>query len=293
MRLAQLQHSLARTAQLRFLGLSRDAITTRVRRGTLTPIHRGVYLIGTAVIADLQRCAAAVLATGPASLLSNRAAAFLWGWLTLGREPIAITLAGAHLRQRPGIRLHFADRCDRRDLRRRDLLPLTSPPLTLLGLAESESEEDLSDAVNEARKRRHVRREELLTLRDRLPRRPGWRALRPFLAHGNDDYSRSPAENRLEGLITAAALPAPRRNVRVHGHELDFYWPDLRLNVEVDGYEWHSARGSLNADRERDAELASRGVWVVRFTGDQVHHQRERTLSRLAAAIAIAEGRRT
>lgn len=106
-----------------------------------------------------------------------------------------------------------------------------------------------------------------------------------------DDFSRSDAEAALLHLIRRASLETPRRNVRVHGHELDFFWPDLGLNVELDGYRWHSARHSLNGDRDRDTHLASCGIQVIRFTRDQLKFRPEQALARLAAAIALASAR--
>lgn len=292
-RLAALQGSLIRTEQLHFLGLSCGAIATRVRRGTLRSVHRGVHLAGGAPITDIQRCVAAVLACGPLSLLSHRAAAFLWGLLELGDGDIDLIVAGTRRNARPGIRRHSGVHLDLRDRRRRGIVPLVSPPLTLLCLAESVGAVELASAVNAARQHRLATRAEMLRLRERTPGRRGWAALRPFLDQGNDDFSRSLAEDALATLIDEAGLPAPRRNVRMHKHELDFFWPDLALNVEVDGYEWHSERSRLNADRERDGDLASRGIWVLRFTGGQVRSEPEKTIARLAAAVTVAAGRRT
>jgi very-short-patch-repair endonuclease len=51
---------------------------------------------------------------------------------------------------------------------------------------------------------------------------------------------------------------------------VDFLWPDSRLIVEVDGYEFHGARASFESDRARDAELTLQGYRVLRFTYRQV-----------------------
>lgn len=107
----------------------------------------------------------------------------------------------------------------------------------------------------------------------------------------DDGFSRSEAEVAMKRLLALAGLPKPCRNLRVHGHELDFWWPDLRLNVEIDGYAWHSARNDLNRDRDRDMDLASKGIQVVRVTRDQLKHQPELVIARLAAAMALAAGR--
>jgi very-short-patch-repair endonuclease len=71
-------------------------------------------------------------------------------------------------------------------------------------------------------------------------------------------------------------------NVRVGRFVVDFLWPQVRLIVEVDGYEFHGARTSFEADRERDAELMRRGYRVLRFTYRQVTQQP----SRVAAAVS-------
>lgn len=284
-----LQHCLITTEQLHFLGLGKEAAALRVRRGALSRVHRGVYLVGPAPITDASRLAAAVLACGPPAVISHRGAAFIWGLLPLDPHLVDITLVGIRRPGRPGIRIHHAKSLNRLDLRRRELIPVTSPSLTLLAIAESEDGNVLEQALNSARQMKLVRRGDLHLLRKRTPGRQGWGPLGGLLARDDsDDFSRSKVEAALLRLIRRASLPAPRRNVRIHGHELDFFWPGLRLNVEVDGYEWHSARHRLNSDRDRDTHLASCGIQVVRFTRDQVRFRPEQVLARLAAALALA-----
>lgn len=83
-----------------------------------------------------------------------------------------------------------------------------------------------------------------------------------------------------------AQLPAPRTNVRVHGHELDAYWPDQRLGVEVDGYAVHATRAVFERDRQRDQELMGRGIRVARVMRRQLRDEPEAVVARLAAALA-------
>ena len=114
--------------------------------------------------------------------------------------------------------------------------------------------------------------------------------MRRILAASGGDFSRQAAEKVLRALIRDAGLPKPRQNVAVHGHELDFFWPELRLNVEMDGYRWHSTRARLNRDRRRDAGLTARGITVLRLAYDQLEEPR-RLVAQLAAAIALAGAR--
>ena len=55
-------------------------------------------------------------------------------------------------------------------------------------------------------------------------------------------------------------------NQRVHGYEVDFHWPEARLVVELDGYEYHGTRQAFEDDRARDAALTAAGWRVIRVT---------------------------
>jgi very-short-patch-repair endonuclease len=143
------------------------------------------------------------------------------------------------------------------------------------------------EALNEALLHRLTSEAEMRALLDRRSGHPGSGVMRRILAEGGGDFSRQAGEKALRALIRDAGLPKPRRNVGAHGHELDFFWPELRLNVEMDGYRWHSTRARLNRDRRRDAELTARGITVLRFAYDQLEEP-QRVVAQLAAAIALA-----
>lgn len=284
--LAGRQHGVVSTRQLHGLGLTGDAIRHRVRTGLLTRIHRGVYAVGNSALPMHGRMAAALLACGPGSILSHGSAAVLWRLLDHLRGPIDVSTPHRRARRRPGIRTHQSRAIVEADRRRREGLPVTSPSLTILDLAAVDAGL-AATALNEALLHRLTSQNEMSTLLGRRNGHAGIGVMRRLLAPGTDDFSRQEAEKALLRLIRKADLPAPRRNLRIHGHELDFCWPELRLNVEVDGYRWHSTRQRLNRDRERDAELTTRGIRVLRLSYDQLRRP-ERTIAHLAAAIAIA-----
>ncbi|HSR95233.1 MAG TPA: type IV toxin-antitoxin system AbiEi family antitoxin domain-containing protein, partial [Solirubrobacterales bacterium] len=76
--LAARQHGVvARQQLLAFAGTG--AIASRVRRGNLHRLHRGVYAVGHPILGVHGRWKAATLAVGPHSVLSHRSAAHLWG----------------------------------------------------------------------------------------------------------------------------------------------------------------------------------------------------------------------
>jgi very-short-patch-repair endonuclease len=90
-------------------------------------------------------------------------------------------------------------------------------------------------------------------------------------------------------LIRRAGLPLPETNVRIGPHEVDFLWRDQSVVLEVDGFRYHSSRAAFERDRLRDAELAARGLRVVRVTWRQIVDAPEAVAARLAAVLAIAD----
>jgi very-short-patch-repair endonuclease len=284
--LAARQHGVVSSKQLHAAGWTPAQVKTSVRAGWLTAIHRGVYAVGSPVLSIRGRLAAAVLACGAAAVVSHRSAAVLWQLLEWVDRPVDITVAGRNVRTRTGILVHRVGRLRLQDQRQRHGLPVTSPSLTVLDLAATEPDA-AEEAWNEALLRRLSSEEEMAALLAVLGSRPGARVMRRILAASGGDFSRQAAEKALRALIRDAGLPKPRRNVGVHGHELDFFWPELRLNVEMDGYRWHSTRARLNRDRRRDAELTARGIKVLRISYDQLEEPR-RLVAQLAAAIALA-----
>jgi very-short-patch-repair endonuclease len=289
-RVASEQHGLVTTAQLRFLGLTLDAISYRVAMGRLHARHRGVYLVGHEAIPPLAPFAAAVLACGPGSVISHRSAASIWKLLLVG--DLVHVLSLAQRRNRAGIRAHRTGHLERWEIQSFERIPVTSPVRTIVDLAETESLADVESALNAGRGRRLFTQRDFQSTIDRAAGRHSFGYLSALMERETGgDFSRSVAEDLLARYILAARLPSPRRNFRAYGFELDFYWPELMLDVEVDGVTWHSTRDQVNRDHERDVKLVAAGVQVLRFTWDQLQREAE-TIARLAAAITIAEQRR-
>ena len=67
---------------------------------------------------------------------------------------------------------------------------------------------------------------------------------------------------------------------------LDFYCPDERLAIELDGGQHFEARGQAY-DRHRDEFLAARRITVMRFPCDQVFTEIDGVLMAIAFALGI------
>lgn len=234
----------------------------------------------------LAREMAAVLACGEDTAISHRSAAELWHLLEPRHGPIHVTIPKNSRRARAGLVVHATTQLPATDLRRLRGLPVTSPWRTLVDLAETGSNRELERATHEALTRRLLSARRLLAELDRYRGRRGLTRLRALLEDGAPRaITRSEAEERFLALVRAAGLPAPEVNVRVHGHEVDFFWRDQGLVVEVDGFQFHSTREAFERDRRRDAVLQGSGLRVLRVTWRQVVEAPYVTLANLVRAL--------
>lgn len=287
--MAARQHGVVARRQLLEAGVSAQQIKVRLRGGRLHEVHRGVYLVGHVVPPPYAREQAALLACGPAAVLSHRSAAALWGLLSYPpTAPVRLTLPPGRSADRPGLAIHRL--ClEGRDTRRRHGLPLTSPPRTILDLAAELARAALERLVAEAAYRRLAGEGELRDQLARNPRKHGAPALRAVLdLPGGPRRTRSPAERAMLRLLRRAGFNGYETNARIGGYEVDILWRDLQLAVEVDGYEAHSGRVAFERDRLKIATLKARGVDVMPVTGRQIRDDPDGVAARLRRAVAAA-----
>jgi len=149
-----------------------------------------------------------------------------------------------------------------------DAIPVTSVARTIVDLADVLSERRLADAVHEAEVLRLFDLEGVEQTLARVGGRRGRHRLRRVLADWIDDptFTRNKAERRLLQLSRTHHLPTPQVNVWIAGHEVDFFWPQADVAVEFDGAATHYTRRAFHRDRERDRQLATQGIHVVRVT---------------------------
>jgi very-short-patch-repair endonuclease len=275
--LAREQHGLVHVRQLRMLRLDTRAIRRRVARGWLIERVGGVFQVGP-IAGQCAAEMAALLRYGPGSTLSDHSAAARWE-LRARPELVHLTVRSGAATQ-PGVLLH------RRRLQPEDRtvhkgLRITTPARTIADLSPSVPAVELQRLIEEVQLKRLATRTRLEAY---APGRPALRAA--LAAHDEPRLTRSEAERRLLELIRAAGLPPPRTNTRVLGLEVDMLWPEQRLIVEVDGYEFHGSRPAFERDRRRDARLLAAGYRVMRVTWRQLVEEPERVIAVIAAALA-------
>jgi predicted transcriptional regulator of viral defense system len=241
-RLAAQQHGVVTRAQLIRLGLSSRQIDHRLATGRLHRLHRGVYLVGHSVPPPFALEMAAVLAFDGRAVLSHRSAAKLWELLAYEGE-VEVTVVGRGIRQRPGMRVHVVRSLDRRDVTKRRGIPITTPPRTVLDLAETASEREVDRAFEEGRISRRVSRRQLEQLLARSPGRHGAAVIGGLLESENEPRrTKSELEQMMLAIVDSANLPHPEVNAMVGPHEVDLVWRREKVAVEVDSWRFHRTR---------------------------------------------------
>lgn len=284
--LVRKQHGVVTRSQLLELGLASRSIEHRLAKGRLHPLWRGVYAVGRPEVSQNGRWMGAVLASGPAALLSHRSAAALWGIAPIPSGK-AIEVTAGTWRHRPGIRAHR--RSDLGPEHRREVagIPVTDPVSTLVDFASSSRDWQVERAISEADRIDLVDPEELRRAVAALGPRSGIARMKRVLSL--DAFTDTGLERRFLGIVQAGGLPLPETQVVLRGYRVDFYWPDLGLVVETDGWRHHRTSGEQSTDRRRDQTHMTSGLTTVRFGEDQVRYEPEYVRRILAAVIARLE----
>jgi len=275
--------------QLAAAGIPQSTITRWAKSGRIRRRHSGVFVVGPDVLIPLAEETAALLAVRAGAVLSNHTAAILGGLRPEGTGDglIHVTVHGASVEDPEGVRVHRSTVLRAADVRVYEGLPLTSPARTLLDLAAFLDRRDLERALDQMLIQHlaglaHVR--ELLT---RAGRHAGRAGLQEIVdAYTGSTFTRSEAEEQFLDLIRRAKLPRPLVNAKHLGYEIDFFWPDHGVAVEIDGFAYHSTRDRFEEDRRRDQRLRRARITVIRITWRQLTREPEAVLVDVATALA-------
>jgi hypothetical protein len=283
-RIAERQHGNITRAQLDAIGLTRNEIDERRDQGWLIRRHIGVYAVGHVPRTRESRWLAAVLALGAGAVLSHVAAGVLWRMLpgTAITEVTVPTTAGRP--RRDGIVVHRQG-LPATHKTTHSGIPVTTPIRTLLDLAAVFSAGTMAKCFEQAQVRLHVPPAPLAAEVISRPRHRGNAKLRRILEGAVDPAEvRSVLELRFLRLCLAYGIPRPHVNVPIGAWTPDFVWPDRRLIVETDGYEFHRTAAAKRRDATKDEHFRGDGFTVVRLTWADVAERPARTAAALLAA---------
>ena len=284
--IAARQRTIVSCEQLAACAMGSEAIRHRKRSGRLHVVFHGVFTFGCGELPPLAREQAALIACGDGAFLSGRSSAYFWGMRKTPPATVEVSVVGRPCASRDGIRVHRIREIDRRELRHRDDLWVSSPARAVLEVA-AVAPDELADLIDEGLARRVLNRRDLEVVL--AGNRPCRGAARLAALMGDETavgITRSQAERAFWKLIRESGLPIPEPNVKFGRFVADFVWRRERLIVEIDSYGFHGGPRGFQNDREKDLVYRDADFDVLRFTREHVVHGPAMVLVRLAQALA-------
>lgn len=257
------------SAQLASIGVDGSTVARWLKQGYLHRRLPRVYAVGHAGTTIQAELAEALLYAGPGAALSHATAAW-WRGLIDQRPPQIHLSTPRRCRSLPAIAVHRGRTFDRIW---HNGLPLTPLPQTFLDIAATQPRHVLRHVLANADYRRILNPTALEAALKRG--RPGSAKLRAALAEHQPKlaYTRSHLERAFLALCETAHIPLPQMNVRIAGWTVDAVWNDLRLVIELDGYDNHRSPAQIKRDRRKELDLRAAGCTIVRYSSDQVFEQ--------------------
>lgn len=274
--------------QLLAVGLARRVVDRRVAGGLLVARFHGVYALGDLHLTlDGHRTAAVLAVRG--GRLSHGDCCALHGVGGGGGAFWDLTVPGHGGRRRRGrLRVHATTTFRPRDLAVVGGLPCTSLPRAIADAAQVLDRRRMANVLAETERRGLLHLAALREVMERVKHRPTRahallvHVLTEHLRHGAQ-LTRSEVEEALREIAERAGLPAPLMNRVIGGAELDAWWPDVGLGIEVDSWEFHDHRRAFVADRAKLRHLFLRGVLVLPYAAADLVHRPDLVAAELAA----------
>jgi very-short-patch-repair endonuclease len=199
---------------------------------------------------------------------------------------IHVTVPGSPGGRPHGVCVHRSTALTTRDLRLRNRLPVTSPARVLLDVAPSCTPRELERMLDQGLVERVLTIRDVTELLRRCGRHRGRARVQVLVDHhSTTTFTRSEAEELFLSLVRKAQLPQPLTNVRRHGYEIDFLWPQQGVAVEIDGFAFHRTRRRFENDHRKDAVLSAAGIGVTRVTWGQLQDEPLAVVARLATNL--------
>lgn len=242
-----------------------------------------MYSVGTPAATPIEHAAAAVLACGERAALSHGSALALYGLAKRWPDRPHVT---APTDRRPSkVVVHRTKALTRTDVRTQLGIRATSLARTLLDCAPTLTEKQLTRTVNEALRSPHLTEAQLADVIGRNPRHPGAKLLTQFVDSGQNP-TRSDWEDDFPAWCERFGLPTPLINAIVAGREVDAYFEQEQLIVELDSWAFHRQHSSFESDRDRDADALVDGLPTVRITWTRTTARAREEADRLRAILA-------
>jgi very-short-patch-repair endonuclease len=300
--IAARQYSSFTAEQATRCGMSPDALFRAVRRKELLRLHTNVFAFAGSPETWERSMLAACLAAGPLAVASHRAAARIWNLVGPGDEIVEITVPYPLSPQLRRVVVHRSRDLVSDQTTVRNRIPVTNLLRTMVDLAAVLPPDKVEDALDAG-----LRWPSLFSIAaveatlDQLGGcgRSGAGVLRKVLEERvlGGAVSDSDLEKRMARLLKKAKLPSAVFHYVVSTPaglflaEVDFAYPEIKLAIEVDGFDAHGTPRAMAKDFVRQNGLVPYKWHVLRFTWRQVTREPamvaatiRRTLEALQAA---------
>jgi predicted transcriptional regulator of viral defense system len=285
-RVVRRQHGRVTWAQVQALGVPRSTVAGWIKAGHLTRVVPKVYAVGHDAPNRMADLWTAVLYAGPGAMLSHESDAHHRGLIIYPPRTIHVSTPRVKIRSISGlITVHSERQLTRVS---HDGLPCTTIAQLLLDLAATSDGKLVRRALSVLDYRKQLDLDAIEAIA-RSGRR-GSKALRLALTEyrPQDAHVNGKLEEGFLDFCEAGGIPLPRVNVWVHDIEVDAYWPDQGLVVEMDGDGNHSSPAQRRKDRSKELKLRAHGLRVVRYDWALLHTEPEAMHADLRGQLAAA-----
>ena len=282
--------------QMLAVGATSSTISRRVADGRIRPVLPGVYVVAGAPDTTAQRRWVALLAVGPAAVLSFETAGRLHRLPTVGSTgPTVVTVPHSGWQRLPGVTVHQISDLAPDHVTELGGFPVTTLDRTVVDLAAIWRRGRMRLVVEGLVDSGRTTDARIGSLLRSLARRgkPGVRTLTAVLDERGPGTAvpRSKLEREFVALVRRSPLPEPLQQYPLPRNDgvqnlADFAWVDVKLIVEVDGRRWHQRIADMKKDRDRDLHAAANGWQVVRLLWEHVVGAPEETVRELLAVRA-------
>ncbi|HTX45626.1 MAG TPA: AbiEi antitoxin N-terminal domain-containing protein [Solirubrobacteraceae bacterium] len=264
-------------SELRELGVSSSTASRWVARGRLRREHHGVYVYGGGELSQDGWLYAAQRAIGDDAAVAHVSAALHLGFWPYSRPGRAEIVVPRRVRSRRRIRVHEVAELPADAVMLVRGVRVTTPARTMIHLAGSlHSDRAFRRTVHEAQAREILHFAEFAREVQRAPECvPGKARLLVELAAG-PTRTRSGFEEWVLDLLRGGDFPCYETNARIPGMpawiEVDVFFPEARLVVEIDGDRWHKTPWRQEQDAYKRALIKNAGYHVLVLTEDDKDH---------------------
>lgn len=277
------QGGVATSAQI-LLHLSRG-MQRRLRSAELVKILPGIYSLGCPDV--FTRLRGLDLRCGDHVAVCMGTAAAVFDFDTEGVTDVHVLNPEGHLlRDQPGLVVHRRVGAPLTSYRGRRL---TTPAWTAVEVARSLRRPRALATLDAALRSQTCDRTDLLAAAKAQAGRRGIVTVRHLVEWARPG-AESPMESEARLAMLDGGIPEPLLQYEIVDRDgrlwrVDFAWPDRRVAVEYDGFDWHSSPEALRRDRQKRAAIEEIGWRVLSIVSDDVRGHRDVMVRRLDAHL--------